>query len=384
METSSNQSRVRVSQPTAGGSTSLQAAGRDAGAPKFSAWSFSVRAGLALGLASLAQTSFGQADYDPGWAKNFRIGAVSGFNVKGSFKLSGQFPISGTDPGAIGVNGVEHVYDDGYVRVDGTGNAQGYSGYWGYENASQYDPGSQQILFRHSTSFTGQGSGSGENDFSIGAELAYGGGIRRWERMRLGWEAGFAWLPSEIADSSPIPALINGDIYAHSVGTVIPPQAPYQGGPSGVGGPTISDLSTVVGSYSDNSGTVLGSRTLEMDLFIFRLGPTLFFDVSPEVGLSVSAGPAAAFVSQTYSYNESVTLHNGTTSNNRGSFSDSTFIYGAYVNLIGTYHLEVNGDLYLGLQYLPLTDAGISQSGREATADFSGQLMISAGINWTF
>jgi hypothetical protein len=339
--------------------------------------------GLVLGLAGLAQTSLGQADHAPGWTKNFRLGAVSGFNIKGSFELGGQFPISGTDPGATGVNGVNHVYDDGYVRVDDTGNAQGYSGYWGYENASQYDPGAQRMLFRHSTSFTGQGTGSAENDFTLGAELAYGGVIRQWERMKLGWEFGFAWLPTEIIDGSPIAAKISGDVYAHALGNVIPPGAPYQGGSSGLG-PSISDVSTSAGGFSDVDGTVLGSRRLEMDLFLFRLGPTLFFDVLPEMGLMVSAGPAVALVSQTYSYDESITFQNGTTASNRGSFSDSTFVYGAYLSVMGSYRVEENGDIYLGLQYLPLSDAGISQSGREATADFSGQFTISAGISWTF
>ena len=354
--------------------------------PARSAWNFSVRAGLALGLAGLVQTCCGQADYDPGWTKNFRMGAVSGFNVKGSFSLSGQFPISGNNPGIVGDPAVDHVYDDGYVRVDQTGNALGLSGYWGYESASQYDSGSQQILFQNATSFTGAGTGTADNDFSVGAELAYGGVLRQWEGMKLGWEFGFAWLPMEISDSSPIGVLINGDTYGHAMptGVQVLPQAPYQGGPSGVGGSTISAASTLVGSFSDVDGTVLGSRNLEMDLFIFRLGPTLFFDVMPEMGLSVSAGPAVALVSQTYSYRESVKLLNGATANNRGSFSDSTFVYGAYLSVMGTYHVEENGDIYVGFQYLPLSDAGLSQGGREATADFSGQIMFSAGISWTF
>lgn len=392
METTAHQSPFRASQlPTgsagipAGRSSLPQASSRDAGVPRL--WRTPACLGLALGLACAAQTGFAQADYDPGWTKNFRVGAVSGFNVKGSFKLRGQFPINGgSNPGTVGDPNVDHVYDNGYVRVDETGNAQGYTGYWGYEEGAQYDSGSRQILFTHSTSFTGAGSSEADNDFSLGAELAYGGVIRQWERMRLGWEFGFAWLPMEISDSSSIDAQISGDIYGHSVptGVAVLPTAPYQGGPSGVGGPVISSASTLVGSFSNADGDIRGSRKLEMDLFIFRLGPTLFFDVMPEMGLAVSAGPAMALVSQTYSYNESVVYAGGSTGINRGSFSDSTFVYGAYLNVMGTYHVEQNGDLYLGLQYLPLTDAGLSQSGREATADFSGQITISAGINWTF
>jgi hypothetical protein len=323
-----------------------------------------------------------QSEYDPGWTKNLRVGAISGFNIKGNFKVSGQFPVGGNNPGPTGVSGADHVYDDGYVRLDETGNAQGYTSFWGYESAAQYNAGSGQLLMHSTTSFTGQGGGSADNDFSIGAELAYGGVIKRWERTRLGWEFGFGWLPFEISESSPFAALVNRDTYAFDTGGIILPGAPFSGGSSGLG-PTIRDVATLVGSDTA-PGLVQGSQALDVDLFIFRLGPTFFYDVSRRVGVMVSAGPAAALVSQTYNYSESITFTDGSTASNHGSFSDSEFVYGGYVSVLGTYHVEAGGDIYLGFQYMPLSDSAISQSGREGSLDFSGQFLISAGINWTF
>jgi len=342
------------------------------------------RVGLATFAACMLAGVAGQAqsEYDPGWTKNFRVGAISGFNIKGDFKVSGQFPMGGNNPGPVGVGGADHVYDDGYVRVDETGNAQGYTSFWGYESAAQYDAGSQQLFMHSTTSYTGQGSGSGDNDFSLGAELAYGGVINHWGRSRLGWEFGFGWLPFEVSNNSPFAALVNRDTYAFDTGGIILPGAPYSGGSSGLG-PTIHDVATLVGS-DVVPGVVQGSQSLDVDLFLFRLGPTFFYDVSPYVGFMVSAGPAAALVSQTYHYNESIAFTDGTTASNRGSFSDSEFVYGGYISVMGTYHVEAGGDLYLGLHYMPLSDASISQSGRAGSLDFSGQFLISAGINWTF
>ena len=49
------------------------------------------------------------------------------------------------DPGPP-ISGVNHDYDDGYVRVDVSTNAGGLTWYWGYDNSSQV-PGDGYIYF---------------------------------------------------------------------------------------------------------------------------------------------------------------------------------------------------------------------------------------------
>jgi len=64
------------------------------------------------------------------WTRHFQMGAIAALNISAKFHESGDFKISGNDP--------QHgIYDDGYVRTDDTGNAGGYTGYWGYQKASQ-------------------------------------------------------------------------------------------------------------------------------------------------------------------------------------------------------------------------------------------------------
>src|SRR6478736_309433 len=55
--------------------------------------------------------------------RHFRVGAMVGFNLKADFSMSGTFSASGNNPGAVGVSGQDHIYDDGYVRVDANGIA---------------------------------------------------------------------------------------------------------------------------------------------------------------------------------------------------------------------------------------------------------------------
>jgi hypothetical protein len=45
------------------------------------------------------------------------------------------------DPGPATGGGINRCYDDGYVRVDITGNADSYTSYWGYQNSSQIQSG---------------------------------------------------------------------------------------------------------------------------------------------------------------------------------------------------------------------------------------------------
>lgn len=317
------------------------------------------------------------AQYDPDWTKNFRVGALTGIGIKGNIKLRGQTALNNgnTTPG---------VYDDGYVRTDDTGNAQGYTSYWGYENAGQYDASSQTLSLHRSSSFTAEGNHDLDQEFSVGFELAYGQNLKQWGRTRLGWEFGFGLLPISLQDKSSSP--ISGDAarttYIFSTGGIIMPTAPYHGGPSGIG-PTIHDAITGMETNSA-PGTLMDLGELEATLFTFRLGPTLFYDLNEHIGLSASAGPAVGFATQTCRFNSLITFDDGTTTRDRGSFSATDMIYGGYISFVATYHADVNGDVYIGVQYMPMSGTSFSNGTRSASLDLAGQVYFSLGVNWIF
>src|SRR5439155_26993787 len=158
---------------------------------------------LAGGTALLA----GSATAADDWTRNFRIGMTLGLNVHADFKMGGTFALSGKDPGPMGVSGANHEFDDGYVRVDETGNAQGLTSYWGYQNVSQYDAGAQTLTFHTATSLCTTGTSVQRDDTPyIGFDMAYGGHITRWGRARVGWEFGVGILPISIKDTRNLPA----------------------------------------------------------------------------------------------------------------------------------------------------------------------------------
>src|SRR5438477_1266258 len=339
---------------------------------------------LAGGTALLASSATAADD----WTRNFRIGMTLGLNVHADFKMGGTFALSGKDPGPMGVSGANHEFDDGYVRVDQTGNAQGLTSYWGYQNVSQYDAGAQTMTFHTASSFSTPSSSVQRDDSPyIGFDMAYGGEITRWGRARVGWEFGVGILPISIKDTRNLPATFEVASYTAPTGSVIPPglqdnSGNYSGGPSGIG-PTIGDTITA-GSVDSTAGTITGKRKLDVTLYNFRLGPTLYWNLHRRWAVNVSAGPAFGIVAGDYKFNEIDILSTGATVNNSGKFGKIDLVYGGYANGLLLYHLQPNGDLFAGVQFMSLSSSTFRGPSRDANLNLGAGFYFTAGINWPF
>ena len=320
------------------------------------------------------------------WTRHFRIGMLVGMNLKANFSMNGEFSVSGSRPGDPGVSGQNHFYDDGYVRVDDTGNALGQTSFWGYNSPAQYNASQQTLTFHSAQSFSTTGSATASDGASFGFDLAYGGRLTRWGHAEIGWEFGFGLLPINIKDSSTLQGTVTRKIHSFSTGGIELPTAPYQGGSSGIG-PTINDVATDITDLSvigdTGPGTITGSRTLDTTLYVFRLGPLVHWELSQRFAASFSAGPALGLVNGDLKYDEQVQAGN-TTGHNTGSVGGSDWVFGGYVGGTVMYHVVPNGDIYLGVQYMPLGSSQISGGGREVKLDLSGGIYITAGINWPF
>jgi hypothetical protein len=329
----------------------------------------------------LWQDLFGPAPSVPADStRNFRIGALVGFNFKADFSMSGTFSVSGNNPGPTGQRGANHEYDDGFVRVDITGNDQNSTWYWSYENASQVQ--GQQLHFHSADSFTTSGSASDKSGASVGFDSAYGGRLGRLWGGAVGWELGFGLLPIKITDNQSMNAMANQTEHWYDISGITIPSAPYEGsyeGPS----TKLNDLANPGAGSGSVPATLTGSRTLDVMLYNIRLGPTLQWELHPRFAVAVSAGAAFGIVSGDLKFDERLEI-NGTTAINQGSSGSTEFVYGGYVAGTLLYHAVKNGDIYVGFQYMPMTSATFSGNNREAKLDMTGGLYISAGFNWPF
>lgn len=312
------------------------------------------------------------------WTRHFRIGALVGMNISANFSRSGTFGISGNNP-------AQGIYDDGYVRVDNAGDPLGHTYYWGYNNPSQLN--GTTLSMHAASSFSTAGSGE-ESGVFPGFEMAYGDNLWYWKHARVGWELGFGLLPIQISDSQSMSATVSQTTYNFDVsnpyGAPLPGSGsgtPYQGGPNGPGYQIPDQPASVVST--NVAGTVTGKQTLDVMLYTLRLGPTFYWDLTEHVGMSLGAGPALGIVSGDYKYDETITA-GAVSAHNEGRFGATDLVYGGYVNATVMYHAVANGDIYAGVQYMPMTDATFSNAGRDGRLNLNGQVYFTIGINWPF
>ncbi|HEX3857275.1 MAG TPA: hypothetical protein VHY30_08275 [Verrucomicrobiae bacterium] len=315
------------------------------------------------------------------WTRHFRIGAMVGMNISANFSEKGTFNISDK-------NLANGIYNDGYVRVDSSGNAFGQTSYWGYNNANQYNPAGNGTISMHSvTSYTLTGADSSKENGGAfpGFEMAYGDNLWYWKHARVGWELGVDILPISIKNTSSMTATVNQSTYTFDAGGIVVPTAPYQGGFNRQGGePTISDNRSQPSETQLQNQTVIGTRTLNVMLYTVRLGPSFYWDLTEDFGMSLGAGPAIGIASERLDYNETITLTDGSISHNKGSINGTDVVFGGYVNGVLTYHVLDNADIYLGAQYMPLGNASLNGGGRQAELKLGGQINVSIGVNWPF
>lgn len=340
--------------------------------------------GCLLGAAGLVvPAGAAQAQDSPSWTKRFRLGVIAAINIEAEFSMSGDFGVSGSDPGTPGIGGLNHTYDNGYVRLDDTGNAGGYTSNWGYESASQYDPAGETLTFSGTTSFRPSGGSSSASDEPYyGLDLAYGGRLMEAAKGVLGWEFGFMFLPATFEDRAPLPVTARRVEHRFSAAGIVLPQAPYNGGSSGVG-PVMGDGAEEI-SNSATDGLLTGSRTLEAYLMDFRLGPNLQWHLGGRWAASVGGGFALGLVTGEYSFDESIVFESGDDARNRGDFNATEVVYGGYAEALLYFRAEERSEIYLGVRYVSLGDATFSGGGREARLKLGNGLYFAAGIHWIF
>jgi len=323
------------------------------------------------------------------WTRHFHIGALVGMNIKASFNMSGTaFPISGNDPS-------HGIFDDGYVRMDNTGNAGGQTAYWGYnwgnnnasqDHPSQYNAAAQTLTMHAASSFSASSSGDQSGSVFPGFDLAYGDNLWYWKHARVGWELGFDLLPINISEKSAGAAAVTRSTYTFNTGWspgYPMPDAPYQGLPDG--GPNEPTISTnyQVNTVTDPNGSFTATHSLDVMLYTLRLGPSFYWDLTDHLGMSLGAGPAVGIVSGDYKYDEVITA-GSVNASNTGKIGGTKLVYGGYVNATVMYHVQNNADIFVGAQYMPMSDATISGGGREGRLNLGGQLYFTVGVSWPF
>jgi hypothetical protein len=306
---------------------------------------------------------------------NFRLG----LNINARFENIGASS-STAQPGPAMGGGLDRTYEDGFVRMDSSGNQGSLTWNWGYQNASQL-PGNDTVLM-HATSTTGATSRHGGDDAYPGFELNYQRdlGHYRWGRWGIKLASGYSDV--EIRDTRPLSTRANLITDAYGLGGITPPLAPYAGTFDGPG-PVIGDMPTRTLSDWPDGAVITGSRRLDAALYDFRLGPYIQFQLVPRLTLLAGGGLAAAVVDSRFSFAETITTAAGAVQAS-GTDSRSKGLVGGYAEAGLTYRISRPISAFAGAQFQALGDFNQRAAGRTAKLDLNQSVFFLAGIQWHF
>jgi hypothetical protein len=319
-----------------------------------------------------------------------------GISYRGSYNMTAQFKNVGVKPPAAGSRGpgparggVDHFYDDGYVRVDSTHSGGGLTWFWGYKNASQVT--GNDTLDMHSSSVTPISSKPEDDGAQPGFEISYNRELGRLEQRGWTWglEGAFGWTDIDLKDTRPLAGGLRTITDSYNLGGINPNQPPYSTEyPGHAGtyegpGPLIDDSPSRSMDFDAQGAQVTGWRRFEADLFTFRLGPYLDMPIDERWTFSLSAGLAMGYVDGQFRFVQQVSTSAGR-SFQTGQGSNADFIFGGFAGATLRFAINENWSLFASGQYLGLTDYTAQAGGQEVELDFSRTASGLIGLTFSF
>lgn len=319
-----------------------------------------------------------QANEDnPAPLNRFRVGYHAGFNVTAKFKnIAGVSSANNPGPDAPVAN---HNYDDGYNRVDSTGNnhvIEPGTWNWGYENASQVQG---STIFMHSSSSAAGSTAQRDGDPQMGVELSYSRQFGRIGRFSWGVQGAFSYTDLSISDSEPLDRAVTLITDAYDTTGVTPPQPPYHGSFEGPG-PIIGDDPT----RTISPATARGIRKIGANVYAFRMGPYFETPLSKRFAVSLSGGLSLAAIQSDFRFQETVVPTVGATALRSGKDSKDDLLAGAYAAATVSCTINKSWSAYAALQYQYLGRYSQTLSDKEATVDLAKNINLTVGVGFSF
>ena len=306
-----------------------------------------------------------------------------GLNITAQFKNLGSFPASGGGPGPA-TPGVDHNYDNGYDRVDVTGNNHGgFEGtwYWGYNTPSQVS--GDTLTMQSSALEAGANTKKDQNDPQPGFELTVGrqfGGGPHWS---WGGEGSFGFMAVTIKDNATLFGNVSVTSDSYALNGIIPPVAPYHGtfgGPSAI----ISDAPNRTVDVQANAASIAGSRELDANLFGIKLGPYFEIPMGSRWAVRLRGGLALVEVNSEFSYTETTTLPGLTPSTSSAHGWHSGLQVGGYAGATLSCSLSPSTSLFAGGEFEDVGSFTQNLNGRQAVLDLSRSVLVTFGLSYSF
>ena len=318
---------------------------------------------LVLGAAPLfAQTNA------PTERNRFGLSYRFGLNLSARFKNAGITPAA--SPGAA-LGGIDHNYNDGYVRVDYSGNYGGETWNWNYNHAAQVH-GQSVVL---SASNPGDLGGKTDGDPQHGLELTFNRELGHLGRCPWGVEAAFGFTDLTFRQSATVtggPLTVDAYAMSPEAGPVpLPPQGTFAGP-----GPMLSDTPArlPVTVASELTGAMYG----------FRVGPYLDIPLGERVTFTLSAGLAVAVLDTEFSYQQTYTAPDAAAVSQARTGTHSDVLPGGFVAGNLSCRLGKGWTVFAGAQYQNTGTYTHTLADKQAQVDLRQGIFVTAGVGWAF
>jgi hypothetical protein len=319
-----------------------------------------------------------------------------GLNITADFRRLGGFPAL-TDPGPDTGATENRNYDNGYNRVDVTGNNHqpGFpdtTWYWGFQGGDAVQGNS--IVLRSASSPANAVSRNNDDGVNHGFELAYQRELKRAEKWRGGLEAAFGFTTLAISDARELRNEVNliTDTFPVPGGVEVIPGYPfgpndgYAGSYNGPGPLLDSSLDPGqrVRSVVTQAATITGRRELDADLYLFRLGPYVEFPLTEKLSLFLNGGLNLAVGATRFSFTETVAYDNGIRASRRDAGSQTDVLVGGYAGGGLAYALNEQWSVLAGAQFQTAGRSINEQGGKQSVLDMGATIVVTLGVGFSF
>jgi opacity protein-like surface antigen len=276
--------------------------------------------------------------------------------------------------------------------IDGNDHGPGFQNttwYWGYASSGSAQ-GNSMVLSSSSSPATGV-SKDNSNDPQNGVEITYDHEFFRKNKWRFGLESAFGYTRISISDSRTLTAFVNRitDTFTIPGGVIVPPPG-YHGtfeGPGAVIGADPSGHTTTMTTQTGD--TIVGSRSLDANVFSIRVGPYVEYQLSERFSLLLGGGLYLVVGDSRFQFREQVTIVDPvtgfqSTETHSGSGSQTDFLVGGYVGMNVMYSLTKDVDLFVGAQLQSVGRDVTRSNGKEAILNMGKSVVVSIGASYSF
>lgn len=335
---------------------------------------------LALGLASCGPLVAADFTETP-TSGTHRISLNGRFFFNVSAKVA--HPSSPDQTGPATGGGVDRIYDDGFVKLDVSGNAGGKTWNWGYNDAAQVAGGG--INLSRTTRPRDGSSTDFSTDLSYGGEVGWSWEIRRFDigrrEARVGIElfAGWGQISGDGGDTIAGAYTVQTDHF--DLNGVTPPLAPYSGTFNGPG-PVVSDSPTR--ASVTQAATSQFSGDIDATMIGFRLGPWVEIPLTKKLSWTFGLGLSAVHVDGSFSFAEQISVGGVPQPLVTGNVDRADWKTGFYIDTKLNWNLNPEWSVFAGVQYQYLGTFKIDALGRQGQIGLESAIGITAGVGFSF